>query len=114
MMDGNLARAQDNLSKTKKLFEEHISDYPESGLLGYYHLLCGRLFVERGEIPKAKENFDEALRISTQVVNHLPTQADALFGLAICEYLEGNKGAAREKALEAVKVNRRLLDRGYI
>lgn len=114
MMEGDLDKAGDDLKKVHDLFSKVIKENPGSGVMGYYYLLKGRLDLEKRKFQEAREAFKEACRINTEVIRYVPSQADALFGLALCDWLENRKDKALESAKKAIDLNPSLLKRGYI
>lgn len=96
------------------LFSKVTKENPGSGVMGYYYLLEGRLNLEKRKFQEAREAFRETYRINTEVVRYVPSQADALFGLALCDWLENRKDEALESAKKAIDLNPNLLKRGYI
>lgn len=114
ILAGDLDKAKDDLERMYNLFNEVIRENPGSGVMGYYYLLKGRLNLEKKKFQDAREAFKEAYRINTDVVQYRPSQADALFGLALCAWLENKKDEALEFAKKAVNLNPNLPKRGYI
>lgn len=111
---GDLNKAEDDLERMRDLLSKVIRENPGSGVMGYYYLLKGRLDLEREKIQEAKEAFQEAYRINTDIVRYKPSQADALFGLALCAWLEKKESEALKLAKKAVSLNPNLPKRGYI
>lgn len=114
MMEGDLDKTEDDLEKMHDLFSKVTKENPGSGAMGYFYLLKGRLDLEKRKLQEARKAFKEAYRINTKVVRYVPSQADALFGLALCDWLEKKKDKALESAKRAVGLNPNLLKRGYI
>lgn len=114
ILQGKFIEAEKDLAKMKELFTKAVIDHPDSGVLGYYHLILGRLNFETGNYQKARENFVEALRINTEVVNHPSSQADAFLGIALCDFSLGEKEKSKDELVKALTLNPGLLYRGYI
>lgn len=114
MLSGKLQETSKDLNMVKRLFSNAIKSRPGSGVLGYYYLLLGRFNIEKGNYTKAKKDFAEALRINTEVVKYSSSQADAIFGMAICDFANGKKDEARKEVSKALSLNPSLLYRGYI
>lgn len=114
MIEGDLDKAEDDLEKMHDLFSKVTKENPGSGVMGHYYLLKGRLNLEKRKPQEARKAFKKAYRINTEVVQYVPSQADALFGLALCDWLENRKDEALESAKKAIDLNPNLLKRGYI
>lgn len=114
IMEGDLDKVEDDLENMHGLFSKVIKENPGSGVMGYYHLLKGRLDLEKRKLQEAREDFKEVYRINTDVIRYRPSQADALFGLALCDWLENRKDEALKSAKKAINLNPDLLKRGYI
>lgn len=114
MMEGDLGKTEDDLEKMHDLFSKVAKENPGNGAMGYYYLLEGRLDLEKRKFQEAREAFKEAYRINTKIVRYVPSQADALFGLALCDWLEDRKDEALESAKRAINLNPNLPKRGYI
>jgi tetratricopeptide (TPR) repeat protein len=85
-----------------------------SGMMSYYFLLVGNLEFEKGHIKKAKKAYKESLRISSEVMNYPPSQADALVGIAMCNNELGQKTLAKRHFEKALRLNPNLTTRGYV
>lgn len=78
----------------------------------------GKISEENPKHKKIKNpSFEKAKRLDAngkreEAANHC--QADALFGLALCDWLENRKDEALEFAKKAIDLNPNLLKRGYI
>lgn len=66
-------------------------------------ILLGQIYINLFKYPLADRFF-----------RYVPSQADALFGLALCDWLENRKNEALESAKKAIDLNPNLLKRGYI
>jgi len=114
IMQGYHTQTEKDLEKMKELFETTVQERPGSGVLGYYHLLLGRLKFEQNDLKSSRENFAESLRINTEVLNYPSSQADALLGMALCDYSLGEIEKSKEETQKALFLNPSLLYRGYV
>lgn len=114
MILGQFDLAVSDIEQMKVLFEEEKSLYPGTGVLGYYYLLLGRLKIELNQPQQAEQDFNEALKINREVVQYRASEADALYGLALCALMQNQKDQAKRLTLEAIQLNPHLLIRGFI
>ena len=114
ILRGDYYKAEMNAEQARRLFEEYTETNTKSGIFGHYFKLKGMLAFEREAIPEAKGHFDNSLDIWTGVQLYPKGQSDALYGLALCDYAEGNRQAAVENGTKALQINPYLLKRGFI
>lgn len=102
---GNLKLAEEELKLTKKLFSEHAKEVPESGIMAHYYLLSGALMLQKDKPSEAREEFERAyfIRINPKKENYPKGRSDALGGIALSSYYEGEYGRAIYYLIESIK-----------
>lgn len=89
MMLRDLDQANQEIEQAGQFFREYTGGQPEkSAIMAHYHLLKGRLFLLRNLPPEARAQFQEALRIRTEIQSYPKGLADAAAGMAVTYWKE--------------------------
>lgn len=108
----DLDQAGLEIEEAGRLFQEFVESNPESGALAHYHVLKGRLRLATGLTDKARDEFNEALRIREQVEHYPKGYADAATGLALSYWQERKLLPAALYAIKAVRAFPFILAKG--
>lgn len=106
--------AKGEIMKMKESFEAQLLVTPQRGLMVHYHLLSGQWNLQDGSVKEAEADFQEAIRIRTEVEFYPKGLADAYMGMASVSLREHKLTEFAQYSMKALKAHPYAAFRGIV